>query len=152
MGSYLHAASAAGWSAPSSPFKEPSKDECREVDRGRTVNQPLRKRLANSGRVLKAMTGTRRCEQDAGILRMPINDELMIGRDGIKTSALLTTAELRGSRPFTQSSNMRCDSSGVTSARKSSGSQLHFVLLCCDLEPSVRAVNGGKPVEHVTTT
>src|ERR1700688_1766316 len=65
---------------------EPVEAERREVRVARPCGDPLRDRLAEAGRVLEPVSGTRRHEQNPGEVRVIVDDEVRVRGDRVEAS------------------------------------------------------------------
>jgi hypothetical protein len=66
--------------------REPVKSEGAEIKLAVAVNHPLRQGFADGGRMLEAVAGTGRNENDLVHVRVAVDHEARVGRDRIKAS------------------------------------------------------------------
>src|SRR5580692_7157719 len=100
--------------------------------------------------MLETVTGTWRCEQDSRKLRMPIEDESVIRRHGVKTSGTLDDSRTERKTPPHAFIKHSLRLFGCDVGMEVVGIAAHFVLLGRYLEPPEYPVDGRKAVKHIS--
>ena len=112
--------------------------ERREIRVARARRDALRDRLAEAGRVLEPVSGARRDEQHPGEIRVVIDDEVRVGRDGVEAAHGAKAMRRSAGKPLAD--EYSCSRRGSSGSMSSDASSALVAMSSCSLATLISRV------------